>query len=216
MIVRAHPLQIARNDRPHPATGREAKVSIQYTLPVALIRGTVSVPDYLESAVADPQVAELGRRVVVVEDRKCGAGLGLLPNRDDRRPIAGLSGQGRARQSGTSAGRRRSRGKGHPADRMGCAIVGRAASPRCSVVIRYCGRHSADSCADHSRLDPPRSFCTPCGKPVAPAIHRRPLLKPDCRTCHLPRSNAGWIRAAAFWFSRLPATGESCAPRRRR
>lgn len=69
VIVRAHPLQIARNDRPHPATGREAKVSIQYTLPVALIRGTVSVPDYLESAVADPQVAELGRRVVVVEDR---------------------------------------------------------------------------------------------------------------------------------------------------
>jgi 2-methylcitrate dehydratase PrpD len=78
VIVRSHPLNVARGDRPRVSTGRDAKFSIQFTTAVALIRGTAGVPDYLDSALSDERIIELSRLVKVEENASIGPERGFV------------------------------------------------------------------------------------------------------------------------------------------
>jgi 2-methylcitrate dehydratase PrpD len=68
VAVRGHPLLRLRTDRPEPADGRSAKVSLQHTVAVALIDGAAGVAQYDDRRVADPAVLALRGKVAVEED----------------------------------------------------------------------------------------------------------------------------------------------------
>lgn len=68
IVVRGHPLLRARGDRPNVATGREAQVSVQHSVAVALLRGKAGLDEYTDAAVRDPAVLALRARVSVEED----------------------------------------------------------------------------------------------------------------------------------------------------
>src|SRR5216684_898977 len=68
VTVRGHPLLRMRADRPDVTGGREAKVSIQHSVAVALLYGAAGLAQYTDQCVAEPTVLDFRRRVVVEED----------------------------------------------------------------------------------------------------------------------------------------------------
>lgn len=73
VTVRGNPLMLVRADRPAPATGREAKLSVGHSVAVGLINGSAGVLDYLDSAVSDPLVAKLASKVRATADPSMAA-----------------------------------------------------------------------------------------------------------------------------------------------
>lgn len=63
VTVAGHPLLKERADRPEVTTGREAQVSAQHAVAVALARGSAGIADFSDAAVADPAVLTLRARV---------------------------------------------------------------------------------------------------------------------------------------------------------
>jgi 2-methylcitrate dehydratase PrpD len=68
VTVRGHPLMRERADRPAVETGREAKVSIQHSVAVALVDGAAGLAQYTDRRVADPAVRALRAKVAFEED----------------------------------------------------------------------------------------------------------------------------------------------------
>src|SRR5205823_12327240 len=68
IVVRGHPLLRERADRPAVETGREAKVSIQHSVAVALLEGAAGLAQYEDRCVADPAVRVLRAKVAIEED----------------------------------------------------------------------------------------------------------------------------------------------------
>ena len=68
VTVRGHPLLAARADRPAVTTGREAQVSAQHSVAVALLWGAAGVAQFSDAAVHDPAVLALRARVTVEAD----------------------------------------------------------------------------------------------------------------------------------------------------
>jgi 2-methylcitrate dehydratase PrpD len=68
VVVTGNPLLAVRTDRPHIATGREAQVSTQHAVAVALLRGTAGVEEFTDGCVNDAEVAALRGKVQVVRD----------------------------------------------------------------------------------------------------------------------------------------------------
>jgi len=65
--VRGCPLLKARADRPDVTTGREAQVSAQHAVAVALLRGTAGAADFSDAAVNDADVGALRAKVRPIE-----------------------------------------------------------------------------------------------------------------------------------------------------
>lgn len=74
IVVRGHPLLRARGDRPNVATGREAQVSVQHSVAVALLRGKAGLDEYTDAAVRDPAILALRAKVSVEEDTAMSVG----------------------------------------------------------------------------------------------------------------------------------------------
>ena len=68
VTVRGHPLLRIRTDRPDVTSSRAAKVSVQHSVAVAFVYGTVGLPQYADQCVGEPVVLELRRKVTVEED----------------------------------------------------------------------------------------------------------------------------------------------------
>ena len=68
IVVRGHPLLAARADRPNVTTGREAQVSVQHSVAVALLFGEASLAQYTDACVRDPAVLALRAKVHVERD----------------------------------------------------------------------------------------------------------------------------------------------------
>jgi 2-methylcitrate dehydratase PrpD len=68
ITVRGHPLLRERTDRPTVETGREAKVSLQHSVAVALLQGAAGLREYEDAAVQDPAVRALRVRVIAADD----------------------------------------------------------------------------------------------------------------------------------------------------
>ena len=68
IIVRGHPLLGQRTHRPNVTTGREAQVSAQHSVAVALLTGAAGLEQYSDAAVRDPAVLALRRKVQVQDD----------------------------------------------------------------------------------------------------------------------------------------------------
>ena len=68
IIVRGNPLLAARTDRPHVKTGREAQVSVQHSVAVALLFGGANLAHYTDACVSDPAVLALRAKVEVERD----------------------------------------------------------------------------------------------------------------------------------------------------
>lgn len=67
VVVEGHPLLRQRADRPGVTTGREAQVSAQHTVAVALLRGAAGVREYTDAVVNAPDIRAFAGRVEVVE-----------------------------------------------------------------------------------------------------------------------------------------------------
>jgi 2-methylcitrate dehydratase PrpD len=63
-----HPLLRERTDRPQVNTGREAQVSAQHSVAVALARGRAGLPEFSDACVADPGLRAIGSKVSFVDD----------------------------------------------------------------------------------------------------------------------------------------------------
>jgi 2-methylcitrate dehydratase PrpD len=68
IVVRGHPLLGQRTNRPDVTTGREAQVSAQHSVAVALLTGAAGLDQYSDTAVRDPAVQALRARVRVQDD----------------------------------------------------------------------------------------------------------------------------------------------------
>jgi 2-methylcitrate dehydratase PrpD len=68
IIVTGHPLLGERTDRPAPASGREAQVSAQHSVAVALMHGAAGIAQYTDRAVSDPATLAMRARVRVQDD----------------------------------------------------------------------------------------------------------------------------------------------------
>jgi 2-methylcitrate dehydratase PrpD len=68
VTITGHPLLGERTDRPAPASGREAQVSAQHSVAVALLHGSAGVAQYTDRAVSDPVTLALRARVTVQHD----------------------------------------------------------------------------------------------------------------------------------------------------
>lgn len=68
IVVRGHPLLGQRTDRPDVTTGREAQVSAQHSVAVALLTGAAGLAQYSDAAVRDPAVLALRQKVKVQDD----------------------------------------------------------------------------------------------------------------------------------------------------
>jgi 2-methylcitrate dehydratase PrpD len=65
VIVRGHPLLGQRANRPHVSTGREAQVSAQHAVAVALLTGKAGLAEFSDVAVNAPATLQLRERVRV-------------------------------------------------------------------------------------------------------------------------------------------------------
>ena len=63
-----HPLLRERTDRPGVRTGREAQVSAQHGVAVALSRGRAGLAEFSDEAVADPALRAIGDKVSFTDD----------------------------------------------------------------------------------------------------------------------------------------------------
>jgi 2-methylcitrate dehydratase PrpD len=68
--VVGHPLLRERTDRPGVRTGREAQVSAQHAVAVALVRGRAGLAEFSDEAVADPALRALGAKVAFTDDER--------------------------------------------------------------------------------------------------------------------------------------------------
>jgi 2-methylcitrate dehydratase PrpD len=68
VAVRGNPLLAARADRPNVTTGREAQVSAQHSVAVALLWGEAGVAQFSDAAVRDPAVLAARTNVTVEQD----------------------------------------------------------------------------------------------------------------------------------------------------
>src|SRR5262249_9703298 len=68
VTVTGHPLLGERTNRPAPASGREAQVSTQHSVAVALLHGAAGVAQYSDEAVSDPSTQAVRARVRVQDD----------------------------------------------------------------------------------------------------------------------------------------------------
>ncbi len=68
IVVRGHPLLGQRTNRPHVTTGREAQVSAQHSVAVAVLTGAAGLEQYSDAAVRDPAVVALRKKVRVQDD----------------------------------------------------------------------------------------------------------------------------------------------------
>jgi 2-methylcitrate dehydratase PrpD len=66
--IAAHPLLRERTDRVHPLTGREAQVSAQHSVAVALSRGRAGLAEYTDACAADPALRPLREKVSFVDE----------------------------------------------------------------------------------------------------------------------------------------------------
>lgn len=78
VVVRGHPLLADRADRPAVTTGREAQVSAQHSVAVALLSGAAGVAQYSDAAVADPAVLALRAKVTVERDTAMAVGAAMV------------------------------------------------------------------------------------------------------------------------------------------
>lgn len=67
-----HPLLRERTDRPAPRSGREAQVSAQHAVAVALARGKAGLDEFSDASVARPEWAAFAGRLVFVDDPRYG------------------------------------------------------------------------------------------------------------------------------------------------
>lgn len=63
-----HPLLRERTDRPRPGSSREAQVSAQHAVAVALARGSAGLADFSDASVADPALRALRAQVMLIDD----------------------------------------------------------------------------------------------------------------------------------------------------
>lgn len=63
-----NPLLRERTDRPNIRMGRESQVSAQHAVGVCLLRGKAGLLEFSDDAVADPQVAAIGKKVRFIDD----------------------------------------------------------------------------------------------------------------------------------------------------
>lgn len=63
-----HPLLRERTDRPAARTGREAQVSAQHAVAVALSTGRAGLAQFSDASVAEPALRAFGERVVFIDD----------------------------------------------------------------------------------------------------------------------------------------------------
>jgi 2-methylcitrate dehydratase PrpD len=68
VTLRGHPLLRARTDRPNIMLGREAQVSAQHSVAVALARGRAGLAEFTDAAVADPLLRAFASRLDFVDD----------------------------------------------------------------------------------------------------------------------------------------------------
>jgi 2-methylcitrate dehydratase PrpD len=68
IAIRVHPLVRMLMGNAAPATGLEAKLSVQHCAAAALIQGEVGVREFTDGCVNDPAVAALRARVTLVDD----------------------------------------------------------------------------------------------------------------------------------------------------
>ena len=66
--ITGHPLLRERTDRAHVVTGREAQVSAQHAVAVALTRGRAGLAEFSDACVAEPALRALGGKVAFVDD----------------------------------------------------------------------------------------------------------------------------------------------------
>lgn len=59
-----HPRRLRHTNRPDPQTGLDGKFSVQYVLARALVHGRVSLGDFSEAALRDPEIREIMARIV--------------------------------------------------------------------------------------------------------------------------------------------------------
>ncbi|NWG23621.1 MAG: MmgE/PrpD family protein [Pseudorhodoplanes sp.] len=78
IVVAGHPLLRERTDRPSPASGREAQVSAQHSVAVALLQGAAGIPQYSNDAVRDPAVLALRAKVRVQDDPAIPVGVATV------------------------------------------------------------------------------------------------------------------------------------------
>lgn len=67
-----HPLLRQRTDRPHPASGREAQVSAQHAVSMALAHGRAGLDEFSDAAVASADARALAGRLHFVDDHAFG------------------------------------------------------------------------------------------------------------------------------------------------
>jgi 2-methylcitrate dehydratase PrpD len=68
IAVRGNPLLLQRADRPEPATGREAQVSLQHAMAAALLLGKAGLEQFTDACVADEAIKALRHKVEVAAD----------------------------------------------------------------------------------------------------------------------------------------------------
>ncbi len=68
VVVRGNPLLGVRADRPNVSTGREAQVSVQHAVAVALIKGQAGLDQFTDACVQEPEVMALRSKVEVLRD----------------------------------------------------------------------------------------------------------------------------------------------------
>jgi 2-methylcitrate dehydratase PrpD len=66
--VRGNPLLAQRADRPDVATGREAQVSAQHAVAVALLHGKAGLDQFTDACAREPAVVAMRRKVEVIRD----------------------------------------------------------------------------------------------------------------------------------------------------
>lgn len=72
VTLTGHPLLRQRTDRPGVASGRQAQVSGQHAVGVALLRGRAGLAEFSDAAVQDPTIRALGARVRFEDDARMG------------------------------------------------------------------------------------------------------------------------------------------------
>ncbi len=68
ITVAGHSLLRERTDRPNVTTGREAQVSAQHSIAVALLQRAAGIKQFSDAVVKDPAVLALREKVTVIED----------------------------------------------------------------------------------------------------------------------------------------------------
>jgi 2-methylcitrate dehydratase PrpD len=68
VAVRGNPLMLQRTDRPEPATGREAQVSLQHAVAAALLLGKAGLEQFTDACVNDEAIKALRHKVEVAAD----------------------------------------------------------------------------------------------------------------------------------------------------